>query len=169
MIEGKEADGVKYKDYFEFNEELTSIPSHRVLAILRAEAEGILFGNIAPDEEEAKGIVHKQFVTGNGPASQQVAKAADDAYKRLLRPSLENESRSVAKEKADTEAIEVFAENLRQLLLAAPLGPKAVIAVDPGYRTGCKTVALDNQGNLLDNDVMYPWKRITKQTPPNSC
>ncbi|WP_341835370.1 Tex family protein [Chitinophaga pollutisoli] len=162
VIEGKETDGVKYKDYFDFNEDLTSIPSHRVLAILRAEAEGILFGNIAPDEEEAKGIVHKQFVTGNGPASQQVAKAADDAYKRLLRPSLENESRSVAKEKADTEAIEVFAENLRQLLLAAPLGPKAVIAVDPGYRTGCKTVALDNQGNLLANDVMFPLEKNYK-------
>lgn len=162
VIEGKEADGVKYKDYFDFNEDITSIPSHRVLAILRAEAEGILFGNIAPDEEEAKSIVHKQFVTGNGPASQQVAKAADDAYKRLLRPSLENESRSVAKEKADTEAIEVFAENLRQLLLAAPLGPKAVIAVDPGYRTGCKTVALDNQGNLLDNDVIFPLEKNYK-------
>lgn len=162
VIEGKETDGVKYKDYFDFNEELTSIPSHRVLAILRAEAEGILFGNIAPDEEEAKAIVHKQFVTGNSPASQQVAKAADDAYKRLLRPSLENESRSVAKEKADTEAIEVFAENLRQLLLAAPLGPKAVIAVDPGYRTGCKTVALDNQGNLLANDVMFPLEKNYK-------
>ncbi|WP_298709310.1 Tex family protein [Chitinophaga sp.] len=162
VIEGKETDGVKYKDYFDFNEELTSIPSHRVLAILRAEAEGILFGNIAPDEEEAKGIVHKQFVTGNGPASQQVAKAADDAYKRLLRPSLENESRSVAKEKADTEAIDVFAENLRQLLLAAPLGPKAVIAVDPGYRTGCKTVALDNQGNLLANDVIFPLEKNYK-------
>lgn len=162
VIEGKEADGVKYKDYFDFNEELTSIPSHRVLAILRAEAEGILFGNIAPDEEEAKDIVHRQFVTGNGPASQQVGKAADDAYKRLLRPSLENESRSTAKDKADTEAIDVFAENLRQLLLAAPLGPKAVIAVDPGYRTGCKTVALDNQGNLLAYDVMFPLEKNYK-------
>lgn len=162
VIEGKEADGVKYKDYFDFNEELTSIPSHRVLAILRAEAEGILFGNIAPDEEEAKEIVHRQFVTGTGPASQQVGKAADDAYKRLLRPSLENESRSSAKDKADTEAIEVFAENLRQLLLAAPLGPKAVIAVDPGYRTGCKTVALDNQGNLLAYDVMFPLEKNYK-------
>lgn len=162
VIEGKEADGVKYKDYFDFNEELTSIPSHRVLAILRAEAEGILFGNIAPDEEEAKEIVHRQFVTGNSPASQQVGKAADDAYKRLLRPSLENESRSVAKDKADTEAIDVFAENLRQLLLAAPLGPKAVIAVDPGYRTGCKTVALDNQGNLLAYDVMFPLEKNYK-------
>ncbi|MGN6511551.1 MAG: Tex-like N-terminal domain-containing protein, partial [Chitinophaga sp.] len=162
VIEGKEAEGVKYKDYFDFSEELHSIPSHRVLAILRAEAEGILFGNISPEEEEAQNIIYKQFVTGNGPASQQVEKAAADAYKRLLRPSLENESRAAAKEKADSEAIEVFAENLRQLLLAAPLGPKAVIAVDPGYRTGCKTVALDNQGNLLDNDVMFPLEKNYK-------
>ncbi|MGN7721785.1 Tex family protein [Chitinophaga sp. 22620] len=162
VIEGKEAEGVKYKDYFDFSEELHSIPSHRVLAILRAEAEGILFGNISPDEEEAQSIIHKQFVTGNGPASQQVEKAAADAYKRLLRPSLENESRAAAKEKADTEAIEVFAENLRQLLLAAPLGPKAVIAVDPGYRTGCKTVALDNQGNMLAHDVMFPLEKNYK-------
>lgn len=162
VIEGKEAEGVKYKDYFDFSEELHSIPSHRVLAILRAEAEGILFGNISPEEEEAQNIIYKQFVTGNGPASQQVEKAAADAYKRLLRPSLENESRAAAKEKADSEAIEVFAENLRQLLLAAPLGPKAVIAVDPGYRTGCKTVALDNQGNMLAHDVIFPLEKNYK-------
>lgn len=162
VIEGKETEGVKYKDYFEFSEELHTIPSHRVLAILRAEAEGILFGNISPEEEEAQGIINKQFVTGNGPASQQVEKAAADAYKRLLRPSLENESRAAAKEKADSEAIEVFAENLRQLLLAAPLGPKAVIAVDPGYRTGCKTVALDNQGNMLAHDVIFPLEKNYK-------
>ena len=162
VIEGKEAEGVKYKDYFDFSEELHTIPSHRVLAILRAEAEGILFGNISPDEEEAQAIITKQFVTGSGPASQQVEKAAADAYKRLLRPSLENESRAAAKEKADAEAIEVFAENLRQLLLAAPLGPKAVIAVDPGYRTGCKTVALDNQGNMLAHDVIFPLEKNYK-------
>ncbi|MBO9151379.1 Tex family protein [Chitinophaga sp. GCM10012297] len=162
VIEGKETEGVKYKDYFDFSEELHSIPSHRVLAILRAEAEGILFGNISPEEEEAQNIIIKQFVTGNGPASQQVEKAAADAYKRLLRPSLENESRAAAKEKADNEAIEVFAENLRQLLLAAPLGPKAVIAVDPGYRTGCKTVALDNQGNMLAHDVIFPLEKNYK-------
>ncbi|RPD41545.1 Tex family protein [Chitinophaga barathri] len=162
VIEGKETEGVKYKDYFDFKEELHTIPSHRVLAILRAEAEGILFGNISPDEEEAQGIITKQFVTGSGPASQQVEKASADAYKRLLRPSLENESRAAAKEKADTEAIDVFAENLRQLLLAAPLGPKAVIAVDPGYRTGCKTVALDNQGNMLAHDVMFPLEKNYK-------
>ncbi len=162
VIEGKEAEGVKYKDYFEFNEPLHSIPSHRVLAILRAESEGILFGNIAPVEEDASEIIHKQFVKGNGAAAEQVSKAAADAYKRLLRPSLENEFRATAKERADTEAIEVFAENLRQLLLAAPLGPKAVIAIDPGYRTGCKTVALDEQGNMLAHDVIFPLEKNYK-------
>ncbi|WP_119079254.1 Tex family protein [Chitinophaga alhagiae] len=162
VIEGKEAEGVKYKDYFDFNEPLHSIPSHRVLAILRAESEGILFGNIAPVEEDASEIIHKQFVKGKGFAAEQVGKAAGDAYKRLLRPSLENEFRATAKEKADTEAIEVFAENLRQLLLAAPLGPKPVIAIDPGYRTGCKTVALDNQGNMLAHDVIFPLEKNYK-------
>lgn len=160
--EGKEAEGVKYKDYFEFSEELHSIPSHRVLAIFRGEAEGFLFASIAPAEEEAQEIIQKQFVTGNNASSEQVTKAAADAYKRLLRPSLENEFRATAKEKADTEAIEVFAENLRQLLLAAPLGPKAVLAIDPGYRTGCKTVALDSQGNMLDHDVIFPLEKNYK-------
>ncbi len=162
VIEGKEAEGVKYKDYFDFSEPLHSIPSHRVLAILRAESEGILFGNIAPVEEDASEIIHKQFVKGKGFAADQVSKAAADAYKRLLRPSLENEFRATAKERADTEAIEVFAENLRQLLLAAPLGPKPVIAIDPGYRTGCKTVALDNQGNMLAHDVIFPLEKNYK-------
>lgn len=160
--EGKEAEGVKYKDYFDFREELFSIPSHRVLAIFRGEAEGFLFASITPVEEEATEIINKQFVTGHNASSEQVTKAAADAYKRLLRPSLENEFRATAKEKADGEAIEVFAENLRQLLLAAPLGPKAVIAVDPGYRTGCKVVALDNQGNMQDNDVIYPLEKNYK-------
>ncbi|MGX5819860.1 Tex family protein [Chitinophaga lutea] len=162
VIEGKEAEGVKYKDYFDFSEPLHTIPSHRVLAVLRAESEGILFGNIAPVEEEATEIIHKQFVKGSGPAAEQVTKAANDAYKRLLRPSLENESRAAAKERADAEAIEVFAENLRQLLLAAPLGQKAVIAIDPGYRTGCKTVALDSQGNMLAHDVIFPLEKNYK-------
>ncbi|MBO9727223.1 MAG: RNA-binding transcriptional accessory protein [Chitinophaga sp.] len=163
VVEGKEAEGDKYKDYFEFSEDLREMPSHRVLAILRAEHEGILFSSIAPEEEEANALINKQFVTGKGKAAEQVTKAAADAYKRLLRPSLENEFRAVAKEKADSEAIEVFAENLRQLLLAAPLGPKGVIAIDPGYRTGCKVVALDNQGNMLDNDVIYPLEKNYKR------
>jgi uncharacterized protein len=163
VVEGKEAEGDKYKDYFEFSEDLREMPSHRVLAILRAEHEGILFSSIAPVEEDALEILHKQFVTGKGKAAEQVSKAAGDAYKRLLRPSLENEFRAAAKEKADAEAIEVFAENLRQLLLAAPLGPKGVIAIDPGYRTGCKIVALDNQGNMLANDVIYPLEKNYKR------
>ncbi|RAJ88116.1 uncharacterized protein CLV59_101883 [Chitinophaga dinghuensis] len=163
VVEGKEEEGNKYKDYFEFAEDLKEMPSHRVLAILRAESEGILFSSIAPVEEDAMGIVNKQFVTGKGTAAEQVGKAATDAYKRLLRPSLENEFRAGAKEKADGEAIDVFAENLRQLLLAAPLGPKAVIAIDPGYRTGCKVVALDNQGNMLDHDVIFPLEKNYKR------
>ncbi|WP_291911421.1 Tex family protein [Chitinophaga sp. CB10] len=163
VVEGKEEEGNKYKDYFDFSEDLKEMPSHRVLAILRAESEGILFSSIAPAEEEAMDILNKQFVTGKGAAAEQVGKAAADAYKRLLRPSLENEFRAAAKEKADAEAIEVFAENLRQLLLAAPLGPKAVIAIDPGYRTGCKVVALDNQGNMLDHDVIFPLEKNYKR------
>ncbi|MBW8684929.1 Tex family protein [Chitinophaga rhizophila] len=163
VIEGKEEEGAKYKDYFDFSEEIHAIPSHRVLAILRGESEGFLYATINPVEEEATDIINKQFVTGNNDSSKQVEKAAADSYKRLLRPSLENEFRALSKEKADAEAIEVFAENLRQLLLAAPLGPKAVIAIDPGYRTGCKVVALDNQGNMLDNDVIYPLEKNYKR------
>ncbi|MET6996122.1 Tex family protein [Chitinophaga defluvii] len=163
VVEGKEEEGNKYKDYFDFKEDLHAIPSHRVLAILRAETEGFLFGTITPEEEDALGIINKQFVTGSNASSEQVTKAGTDAYKRLLRPSLENEFRTTAKERADAEAIEVFAENLRQLLLAAPLGPKAVIAIDPGYRTGCKVVALDNQGNMLDNDVIFPLEKNYKR------
>jgi protein Tex len=163
VIEGKEEEGNKYKDYFDFAEDLSAIPSHRVMAILRGEAEGFLYGTINPEEEDAIDIMQKQFVTANNGSSEQVNKAIADSYKRLLRPSLENEFRAVAKERADTEAIEVFAENLRQLLLAAPLGPKSVIAIDPGYRTGCKVVALDNQGNMLDNDVIYPLEKNYKR------
>jgi uncharacterized protein len=163
VIEGKEEEGNKYKDYFDFNEDFSKIPSHRVLAILRGEAEGFLYGTIAPNEEDAIEIMDKQFITTRNAAAEQVSKAITDSYKRLLRPSLENEFRALAKERADQEAIEVFAENLRQLLLAAPLGPKAVIAIDPGYRTGCKIVALDNQGNMLDNDVIYPLEKNYKR------
>lgn len=163
VIEGKEEEGAKYKDYFDFSEEISAIPSHRLLAILRGESEGFLYATIAPAEEDATEILDKQFVTGNNASSEQVRKAAADSYKRLLRPSLENEFRALCKEQADAEAIEVFAENLRQLLLAAPLGPKAVIAIDPGYRTGCKIVALDEQGNMLDNDVIYPLEKNYKR------
>jgi len=163
VVEGKEEEGNKYKDYFDFREELSAIPSHRVLAILRGEAEGFLYATIAPEEEAAVDIISKQFIKGNNASSGHMSKAVTDAYKRLLRPSLENEFRSLAKEKADTEAIEVFAENLRQLLLAAPLGPKPVIAIDPGYRTGCKVVALDEQGNMLAHDVIFPLEKNYKR------
>jgi len=163
VIEGKEEEGQKYKDYFDFQEELPAIPSHRVLAILRGETEGFLYATVMPVEDEALEIIQKQFVKGSAAAREQMNKAITDAYKRLLRPSLENEFRALAKEKADTEAIEVFAENLRQLLLAAPLGPKGVIAIDPGYRTGCKVVALDEQGNMQDNDVIYPLEKNYKR------
>ncbi|SDH25072.1 Tex family protein [Chitinophaga filiformis] len=163
VIEGKEEEGSKYKDYFDFSEEISAIPSHRILAILRGESEGFLYATISPAEEDATEIINKQFVTGNNASSEQVKKAGADSYKRLLRPSLENEFRALGKESADAEAIEVFAENLRQLLLAAPLGPKAVIAIDPGYRTGCKVVALDDQGNMLDNDVIYPLEKNYKR------
>ncbi|HEY8914847.1 MAG TPA: Tex family protein [Chitinophaga sp.] len=163
VIEGKEEEGQKYKDYFDFQEELPAIPSHRVLAILRGETEGFLYATVMPVEDEALEIIQKQFVKGSPAAREQMNKAITDAYKRLLRPSLENEFRALAKEKADTEAIDVFAENLRQLLLAAPLGPKGVIAIDPGYRTGCKVVALDEQGNMQDNDVIYPLEKNYKR------
>ncbi|WP_111598766.1 Tex family protein [Chitinophaga skermanii] len=163
VIEGKEEEAAKYKDYFDFKEDFLSIPSHRVLAILRGESEGFLYATIMPVEEDAIDILNKQYITHRNGSSEQVGKAITDSYKRLLRPSLENEFRALAKEKADSDAIEVFAENLRQLLLAAPLGPKAVIAVDPGYRTGCKVVALDDQGNMLDNDVIYPLEKNYKR------
>lgn len=163
VIEGKEEEGQKYKDYFDFQEELPAIPSHRVLAILRGETEGFLYATVMPVEDEALEIIQKQFVKGSAAAREQMNKAITDAYKRLLRPSLENEFRALAKDKADTEAIDVFAENLRQLLLAAPLGPKGVIAIDPGYRTGCKVVVLDEQGNMQDNDVIYPLEKNYKR------
>jgi len=163
VIEGKEEEGQKYKDYFDFQEELPAIPSHRVLAILRGETEGFLYATVMPVEDEALEIIQKQFVKGSAAAREQMNKAITDAYKRLLRPSLENEFRALAKDKADTEAIDVFAENLRQLLLAAPLGPKGVIAIDPGYRTGCKIVVLDEQGNMQDNDVIYPLEKNYKR------
>lgn len=163
VVTGKEEEGQKYKDYFEFDEPLPHCPSHRILAIFRGETEGILYSSVQPDETVSLDAIEGQFVKNNQPAAQQVKLAATDAYKRLLKPSLENEMRAQAKEKADAEAIEVFAENLRQLLLAAPLGMKPVIAIDPGYRTGCKIVALDAQCNLLANEVIYPLENNYKK------
>ncbi|MDL2245119.1 Tex family protein [Parabacteroides sp. PFB2-10] len=156
VVKGKEEEGAKYRDYFDFSEPLKRCTSHRLLALRRGEAEGILRVAISPDAEEACERLYKRFVKGKGASSDQVEKAVDDAYKRLLKPSIETEFANLSKAKADEEAIRVFAENLRQLLLAAPLGQKRVLGIDPGYRTGCKVVCLDAQGNLLHNETIYP-------------
>ena len=145
----------KYSDYFCFSEELRKCSSHRLLAMRRGEAEGFLRVTISADDDEIARRLHRQFVRGQGPCQQQVAMAVDDGYERLLRPSMENEFAALSKERADEEAIRVFRENLRQLLLAAPLGQKRVLGVDPGIRTGCKVVALDAQGNLLYHTVIF--------------
>jgi uncharacterized protein len=156
VVRGKEEDGIKYQDYFEFSEPLNRCPSHRVLAMLRGEDEGYLKITLEPDRETAICLLEDIFVKGNLEVSNQVKEAVTDSYKRLLQPSIETEFRKMSKEKADEEAIKVFAENLRQLLMAAPLGEKAVLALDPGYRTGCKLVCLDPQGNLVHNETIYP-------------
>lgn len=153
----KEEDAAKYRDYFDFSEPLKRCTSHRLLAIRRGEAEGILKVTISPEEDdECTDRLERQFVRGNGECSAQVAEAVKDAYKRLLKPAIETEFSAISKEKADEEAIRVFAENLRQLLLAPPLGQKRVMGIDPGFRTGCKVVCLDAQGTLLHNEAIYP-------------
>ncbi len=155
-VKGKELEGIKFKDYFEWNEPLKRCPSHRLLAMRRGENEGFLKLSIEPDEDKALELLENQFVRGVYDVSRQVAEAVKDSYKRLLAPSMETEFKNSSKEKADEEAIKVFAENLRQLLLAPPLGQKNVLAIDPGYRTGCKVVCIDAQGNLLHNETIYP-------------
>lgn len=156
----KETAGIKYKDYFDFAEPLRRVPSHRLLAIRRGEAEGILAVSISPDEQTALERLDRQFLRhGSSESIDQVAMAIKDSYKRLIKPSIENEFENVSKQKADQEAIKIFADNLRQLLLSPPLGQKRVLAIDPGFRTGCKVVCLDAQGNLLTNDVIYPDSR----------
>lgn len=162
VVKGKEEEAAKYRDYFDFSEPLKRCTSHRLLAIRRAEAEGLLKVAISPDDEECLERLDRQFVRGSGESSRQVAEAAADAYKRLLKPSIETEFAAQSKEKADEEAIRVFAENLRQLLLAAPLGQKRVLAIDPGFRTGCKVVCLDAQGNLVHNENIYPHPPVNK-------
>jgi protein Tex len=152
----KEAEAVKYKDYFEFDEMLHRCPSHRMLAIFRGEDEGLLRVNIGPDEEPALEKLSYLFIKRNNACSEQIELAMVDSYKRLLQPSMENEFRSLAKAKADEEAIKVFTENLRQLLLAAPLGNKRILAVDPGFRSGCKVVCLNEEGKLIADDIIYP-------------
>lgn len=156
VMKGKEEEGIKYKDYFEWEEPLKATPSHRVLAMRRGENESILKLETMPEEEGAISILEEQFVKGNNPAAKQVKLAIQDCYKRLLGPAMETEIRSFSKEKADEEAIRVFVENARQLLLAAPMGQKNVLAIDPGFRTGCKVVCLDRQGKLLENTTIYP-------------
>lgn len=156
LIKGKEKEGQKYRDYFDMSEKLARCSSHRLMAIRRAEAEGFLRVNISPEDEHCVERLERIFVKGRLQSSEQVADAVADAYKRLLKPSIENEFAAESKGKADTEAIRVFAENLRQLLLAPPLGQKRVLGIDPGFRSGCKLVCLDAQGNLLHNETIYP-------------
>jgi uncharacterized protein len=156
VVKGKEEEGAKYRDYFEFGEPLNRCTSHRLLALRRGEAEGILRVSISPDTDNCIDRLHRRFVKGRSESSEHVAEAVEDSFKRLLKPSIETEYANLSKAKADEEAIRVFAGNLRQLLLAPPLGQKRVLGIDPGYRTGCKLVCLDAQGNLLHNETIYP-------------
>lgn len=155
VLADKEAEGAKYKDYFDFSEPVGKIPSHRILAVLRGFMEGVLRMNISPVEEDALAIIERMYVKAGNPAAEQVKKAIKDSYRRLLLLSLESEFRMALKTKADEEAINVFAENLRQLLLSSPLGGKRILAIDPGYRTGCKVVCLDDTGSLKKTDLIY--------------
>ncbi|MFZ5973634.1 MAG: Tex family protein [Bacteroidota bacterium] len=167
LIKGKEQEGQKFKDYFEWKEPIKSAPSHRILAMRRAEKEGIITLDMAPDEGEATRQLEGQFIQKPGAAAEQIKLAVADAYKRLMKPSLETEVRMETKQKADAEAIKVFASNLKELLLASPLGQKRVLALDPGFRTGCKVVCLGNQGELLFHTVIYPnepQREIAKST-----
>lgn len=158
VVKGKEDEAEKYRDYFDWNEPLKKCPSHRLLAMRRGENEGFLRVSIKPDQTKPLENLTRSFVKGNNGSAHQVELAVKDSYKRLIEPSIETEFATLSKEKADEEAIKVFAENLRQLLLAPPLGQKRILAIDPGYRTGCKVVCLDEQGNLLHNDTIYPHK-----------
>lgn len=156
VVKGKEVEGDKYRDYFEWSEPLRRISSHRLLAIRRGETEGILRVDISPDETHALERLHRLYGCTGGSAGEPVRMAVDDSYKRLLKPSIETEFAASSKEKADREAIRIFEENLRQFLLSPPLGQKRVMGIDPGFRTGCKVVCLDRQGNLLHNETIYP-------------
>ncbi|HQG62971.1 MAG TPA: Tex-like N-terminal domain-containing protein, partial [Bacteroidales bacterium] len=156
VIKGKEAEGNKFSDYFEWSEPLKKCPSHRLLAMRRGEEEGFLRLTMEPEEDHALDILRSVFIKATNQSSEIVGEAVADSWKRLLSPSMETEFRNISKEKADEEAIRVFADNLRQLLLAPPLGEKNILAIDPGFRTGCKIVCLDRQGNLLHNETIYP-------------
>ena len=156
LVKGKDIEGQNYRDYFEWSEPLARCSSHRMLAMRRGEAEGILRISIGVDDEAALERISRFFVHGNGEASQLVKAAVEDGYRRLLEPSISNEAGSLAREKSDEEAISIFVRNLEQLLMASPLGQKRVMAIDPGFRTGCKVVCLDAEGNLLHHDVIFP-------------
>ena len=162
-VKGKEDEGEKYKNFFDHNERATSAPSHRILAIFRGEKQGFLKVSITPSDEDALAILKQLFIKGNGKDSEQVQEAIKDAWKRLLSKSLETEFRSSMKKTAEIHAIEIFAENLKKLLLAPPLGPKKVMGIDPGFRTGCKIACLDRQGNLLCYDTFFPHDNAKKQ------
>jgi uncharacterized protein len=163
VVADKEVEGAKFKDYFDWEEPASKAPSHRVLAMRRGETEGFLFTRIVPPEAEALSILEALFVKNGSPAGREVKTAVHDAYKRLLGFAIEGEVRLIIKKRADEEAIRVFTENLRELMLASPLGQKTVLAIDPGFRTGCKVVLLDRQGKLLANDVIYPEKSAREQ------
>mgnify|MGYP000939923770 CR=1 FL=1 len=156
VIKGKEEDGEKYWDYFDFSALISRCPSHRILAIRRGEAEGFLRVSISPDDDKCLDKLVPRYAKNDTEAADYIENAVEDSYKRLLKPSIETEFANLSKEKADETAISVFAENLRQLLLAPPLGQKRILGVDPGYRTGCKLVCLDEQGNLQHNETIYP-------------
>lgn len=156
VVKGKEGDGIKYSDYYDWQEKVARISSHRLLAIMRGEEEGFLRMSIDIDTAEALEQLNRRFVKRFSPSRELMESAVADGYKRLLAPSIENETRNAAKQRADDEAIAVFAENLRQLLMSSPLGQKRVLAIDPGFRTGCKVVVLDSQGNLVFHTVIYP-------------
>ena len=156
VVTDKEAEGIKYKDYFDFSELISKTPSHRILAVLRGFLEGFLRIAISPADETALELIETLYIKGMSACSDQLRKAVKDAYRRLLQPSLETEFRTALKTKADEEAINVFAENLRQLLLSSPIGSKRILAIDPGYRTGCKVVCLDEKGELQKTDLIFP-------------
>ncbi len=164
VAKGKEEEGAKYSSWFDWEENMMKAPSHRILAMFRGENEGFLKVKIQPDDDtKAIEQLESQFVKGNNDSSQQVKMAVKDSYKRLLAPSMETEFYNILKERADVDAIKVFAENLRQLLLASPLGQKRVLAIDPGFRTGCKVVCLDAQGNLIHNETIYPFTSVREE------
>lgn len=164
VVKNKEEEGGKFESWFDWQENAMRAPSHRILALFRGEEEGVLRVHVQPDDDTpALDALDRQFVSGKYASSEQVRMAVHDGYKRLLSPSIETEFYNLLKEKADKEAIRVFAENLRQLLLASPLGQKRILAIDPGFRTGCKTVCLDAQGQLLHNETIYPFTSVREE------